>query len=306
MERCSYFIQDKALFGSFPSQETVLHLEEQGVRCFIDLTDSDESKTTPYVTKYKYIKYPIVDRKIPKDWKSFAQLVVKICQVIHTLGTGEKVYVHCKGGHGRSGIMVACIFCHYYGLNPDEALKQTSKCHSNRPEMREKWRKLGSPQGKRQKDFVHTFFRPLKFIRPESHGYTIGMHNMSSHPVTIPNVGTFPNAQLAFQYFRDPGNKEFVENLFRGKYCQNLLNEQNRDWEEHKVEYMYKVLQYKFEQHEELRRNLMNTGLRPLVKGSHDIYWGDGGNGQGKNIHGKLLNKLRSQFLLEEFHEVYN
>jgi hypothetical protein len=305
MERCSYFIQNKALFGSFPSQETVLHLEEQGVRCFIDLTDSDESKTTPYVTKYRYIKYPIVDRKIPQDWKSFAQLVVKICQVIHNLGEGEKVYVHCKGGHGRSGIMVACIFCHYYGLNPDEALRQTSKCHSNRPQMREKWRKLGSPQGKRQKDFVHRFFRPLRFIKAEMTGYTMGMHNLSSHSVSIPNIGTFPNAQLAFQYFRDPHNKEYVENLLNGKYCQELLKEHNRDWEENKVDYMYKVLQYKFSQHGDIRQNLLNTGLRPLVKISHDIFWGDGGNNQGKNIQGKLLNKLRRELLLEEFDQVY-
>ena len=44
MERCSYFIQNKALFGSFPTQEVVHILEELGVRCFIDLTNSDESK----------------------------------------------------------------------------------------------------------------------------------------------------------------------------------------------------------------------------------------------------------------------
>jgi len=306
MERCSYFIQDKALFGSFPTQEAVQVLEELGVRCFIDLTNTEETKTTPYNTKYKYIKYPIVDRKIPEDWKSFAQLVVKICQVIHNLDRDEKVYIHCKGGHGRSGILVACIFCHYYNLCPDEALKQTAKCHSNRPEMREKWRKLGSPQGKKQKDFVYRFFRSLKFSSPETTGYTMGMHNLSHHTVAIPEVGSFANAQLAFQYYRDPSNKQYVENLLNGKYCPELLNGNNRDWEEKKVEYMYKVLEIKFSEHADIRKNLLNTGLRPLVKMSHDTFWGDGGNGQGKNIQGKLLNKLRSKFLLDEFHEMYN
>lgn len=306
MERCSYFIQDKALFGSFPTQEAVHVLEELGVRCFIDLTNSDESKTTPYITKYRYIKYPIVDRKIPEDWKSFAQLVVKICHIIHNLVEGEKVYVHCKGGHGRSGIFVACIFCHYYSLNSDESLRQTAKCHSNRPQMREKWRKLGSPQGKKQKDFVHRFFRPLKITKPEITGYTMGMHNLTDYSVTIPNVGIFQNLQLAFQYYRAPHNTKYVENLLKGKFCQELLDGHNRDWEENKVNYMYKVLEYKFRQHDDIRRNLMNTGLRPLVKVSQDMFWGDGGNGHGKNIHGKLLNKLRSIFLLEEFHQVYN
>lgn len=302
MERCSYFIEDKALFGSFPTQQDVLFLEEMGVRCFVDLTRRDESKTTPYKTEYLYINYPIIDRKIPEDWKSFAKLVIRVCYIIRNLRQNEKIYVHCKGGHGRSGILVASIFCQYYGLSTEEALKQTAKCHARRPEMRDKWRKLGSPQGVRQKDFVHRFFRPLRFSKPEIGGYTIGMHNLSDYTVTIPNVGQFSNAQLAFQYFREPNNKEYVENLLKGKYCQELLTEHNRDWEENKINYMYKILEYKFTQHNVLRENLINTGLRPFVKLSHDAFWGDGGNGQGKNIQGKLLNKLRVKFLCEELY----
>jgi hypothetical protein len=134
----------------------------------------------------------------------------------------------------------------------------------------------------------------------------MGMHNSSNHPVSIPDVGVFANAQLAFQYFREPENVEYVQSLLHGKYSQELLEGENKDWEENKIEYMYKVLEYKFRQNEELKKNLMNTGLRPLIKVSHDSYWGDGFNGHGKNIHGKLLVKLRSVFLLEDFYQVYN
>jgi hypothetical protein len=35
MERSSYFIKDKALFGSYPTQESVEELEKEGVRYFI-------------------------------------------------------------------------------------------------------------------------------------------------------------------------------------------------------------------------------------------------------------------------------
>jgi predicted NAD-dependent protein-ADP-ribosyltransferase YbiA (DUF1768 family) len=302
MERCSYFIPDKALFGSFPEQKTVDELEELGVRYFIDLTCDEEQKTTPYKTKYVYIKYPIRDRDIPEDWKSFAQLIVKICHILKNLETKEKIYINCRGGHGRSGILVACILSYYYEITPDEALRQTSRYHSNRPVMRDKWRKLGSPQGKRQKDFVHRFFRSLKFSNPETTGFTIGMSNFSSHKVTIPNVGTFPNAHMAFQAYRDIHNIEYIKKLIQGNFCPDDIKEHNRDWEEHKIEYMYKVLEYKFLQHPELRLNLMNTGLRPLIKISQDAFWGDGGNGQGRNVHGKLLNKLRARFLYEDFH----
>jgi len=300
MERYSYFIQDKALFGSFPTQEQVNILEEHGVRCFIDLTSTDECKTTPYITRYKYIKYPIPDRKIPEDWKSFAQLVVEICNIIKALDNGKKIVIHCKGGHGRSGVLVACILAHFHGIPAEEALRQTNHYHSKRQEMREKWRKIGSPQGKKQKDFVHKFFRPLRYGKTE-HENILGFDNTTPHPVTIPGVGTFANAFLAFQAYRAPNNKEYINKLLNGQLCPEYVTEHTREWEEKKIHYMAKVLEYKFRQHDELRNNLVNTGLRPLTKCSPDTFWSDGGNKQGKNIHGRLMSKLRAQFLHEEF-----
>jgi protein-tyrosine phosphatase/predicted NAD-dependent protein-ADP-ribosyltransferase YbiA (DUF1768 family) len=302
MERCSYFIPEKALFGSFPEQKIVEQLEDLGVRYFIDLTYDHEEKTVPYKTKYVYIKYPILDRNIPEDWKSFSQLIIKIYHILRNLKPTEKIYVNCRGGHGRSGILVACILCYYYEISPEESLKQTSKYHSNRPIMRDKWRKIGSPQGKRQKDFVFKFFRPLKFNKPENIGFTAGMSNLTNHTVTIPDVGTFPNAHTAFQAYRDINNKEYIQKLITGTFSPEDINENNMHWEDHKVDYMYKVLRYKFLEHQDLYTNLINTGLRPLVKISQDSFWGDAGNCQGMNVHGKLLSRLRSEFLYEEFH----
>ena len=67
MDRSSYFIKDRAMFGSFPTQEAVEELEEEGVRFFINLTHDDEKKITPYTTKYTQILFPIIDRQVPKD-----------------------------------------------------------------------------------------------------------------------------------------------------------------------------------------------------------------------------------------------
>jgi len=301
MERCSYFIKDKALFGSFPTQASVERLEEHGVRCFVDLTGFEERKTIPYRTKYKYIKYPILDHTTPKNWKTFAQLILQICKQIRELGKKEYIYIHCKGGHGRAGIVVACTLCHYYNISPEEALKITTRCHSKRPEMREKWRKLGSPQGKRQKDFVLKFFRSLRYDnRLILHGYAQGMSNHSPHSVDIPEVGLFPTAHHALQSFRSPSNSEYIEKLKQGIYDPSCIDHQKREWETHKVQHMYRILNLKFTQHANLRKNLINTGLRPLIKVSKDSFWGDGGNGQGKNMHGRILAQLRTKFLDEE------
>ena len=73
------------------------------------------------------------------------------------------------------------------------------------------------------------------------------------------------------------------------------------DWESVKEDVMYKALQAKFTQHEKLRRKLLETGDRELIEHSpHDSYWGDGGNGMGKNRLGELLMKLRREMKEKE------
>jgi ribA/ribD-fused uncharacterized protein len=66
------------------------------------------------------------------------------------------------------------------------------------------------------------------------------------------------------------------------------------DWEGVKEDIMFKALQAKFTQHEKLKQMLVGTKDRVLVERSpYDSYWGDGGNGTGKNRLGILLMKLR-------------
>ena len=57
---------------------------------------------------------------------------------------------------------------------------------------------------------------------------------------------------------------------------------------------MFKALQAKFTQHKDLKELLLSTKNRELVEHSpFDSYWGDGGDGLGKNKLGILLMKLR-------------
>lgn len=297
MERCSYFIPNKALFGGFPTQEEVKNLEEIGVRYFIDLTLPNESKTIPYSTNFTCIKYPILDRNFPRDWKSFAKLILEICKILDSLKENEKVYIHCKGGHGRSGVLVACILCQYFHLKPEDALNETSKSHFTRPIMKYKHRIMGSPHRKGQREFVHKFFRPLLFDKPVETGFTFGFSNISHHKVST-EFGTFPNAQLAFQAYRCQDD-EYLHKLREGEFCPELIHEkETKEFEEKKVEYMYKVLKNKFDQHPILKIGLMNTGLRPIIKISQDSFWGNGNLGNGHNMLGKLLCRLRNEYLI--------
>lgn len=69
-----------------------------------------------------------------------------------------------------------------------------------------------------------------------------------------------------------------------------------RDWEKVKVSIMRDALLAKFQQHEDLRAALLATGDAKLVEHTErDAYWGDGGDGSGKNMLGRLLMEVRSR-----------
>jgi N-glycosidase YbiA len=63
-----------------------------------------------------------------------------------------------------------------------------------------------------------------------------------------------------------------------------------RNWESVKVAVMRAAVLAKLTQHEELRTLLLATGAARLVEHTeNDDYWGDGGDGRGKNMLGRIL-----------------
>ena len=73
-----------------------------------------------------------------------------------------------------------------------------------------------------------------------------------------------------------------------------------RDWESVKESVMLEALRAKFTQHEDLQAILLGTGDAVLVEHTaNDAYWGDGGDGSGKNRLGRLLMQVRDELRAE-------
>lgn len=67
-------------------------------------------------------------------------------------------------------------------------------------------------------------------------------------------------------------------------------------WVEVKEEIMLEGLRAKFGQHPDLRERLLATEERQLVEHTeHDAYWGDAGDGTGRNRLGALLMRVRAE-----------
>jgi ribA/ribD-fused uncharacterized protein len=72
------------------------------------------------------------------------------------------------------------------------------------------------------------------------------------------------------------------------------------DWESVKDDVMRKAVRAKFTQHAELRAQLLGTGDAKIVEHTeNDSYWGDGGDGSGKNMLGLILMEVRERLRRE-------
>ena len=69
-----------------------------------------------------------------------------------------------------------------------------------------------------------------------------------------------------------------------------------KDWEEVKDRIMEEIVTAKFSQNAELKELLLSTGDKLIVEHTvNDSYWGDAGDGSGKNMLGQILMKVRGE-----------
>jgi ribA/ribD-fused uncharacterized protein len=74
-----------------------------------------------------------------------------------------------------------------------------------------------------------------------------------------------------------------------------------RDWESVKDQVMLEAVRAKFSQHDDLRALLLGTGDAVLVeRAANDSYWGDGGDGSGRNRLGQILMSVRDELRAAE------
>ena len=147
-----WVIAGRFLAGEYPGArdqaeagEKIAAFRRAGITAFIDLTEPHE--LAPYEplllnTGAEYHRFPIRDVSVPRDARHMHDILNAIDAA---LAAGRSVYVHCWGGIGRTGTVVAC-WLQRHGRSPDEALLElarywqtVAKCHrrSHTPETDE-------------------------------------------------------------------------------------------------------------------------------------------------------------------------
>lgn len=129
--------------------------------------------------------------------------------------------------------------------------------------------------------------------------------NFSPHSFVVENI-FYPTSEHYFQSKKFAGTKyeEEVrsctspgEAARMGRSRQLPLRE---DWERVKDRVMYEAVLAKFSQNRECNEVLLATLDHTLTEHTgQDSYWGDGGDGSGKNMLGIILMKVRSELKKE-------
>lgn len=125
--------------------------------------------------------------------------------------------------------------------------------------------------------------------------------NFAAFPITLKGVA-WPTAEHYFQAqkFAGTSHEEEVRIADSPMTCAKMGRERSRplrpDWESVKDDIMREAVLAKFQQHPKLLSLLLSTGNAALVEHTkNDSYWGDGGDGSGKNMLGRILEEIRQQ-----------
>lgn len=253
-------------FGAYPSPECIEHLVDQKFDYLVNLTVYQEKNLNAYEKPpITVLYYPIKDNNVPHNWENFSYLVVWLCKLLEE---GKRIFIHCKGGHGRSCLLVTCII--YYlsdHMNAREAIEHTVHIHNQRTDMSIRWKGIKSPFSKSQYIFLYKFLNPICILKSYNTGYQAGFSGSSLFEIETED-GVFSNLDAAFQALR--GN---IDNEF---------------------ETMLKLTWIKFNRYSELQQNLLITGIRKIYDYSRYAFKG--------NLIGRCLMNVREQYLLDCFH----
>ncbi|MEM6856150.1 MAG: NADAR family protein [Planctomycetota bacterium] len=130
--------------------------------------------------------------------------------------------------------------------------------------------------------------------------------NFARYPILL-NKKRWPTVEHYFQAqkFDDSQSREQIRKANSPSIAARLGRDRKkklrRDWESRKVKVMRDAVEAKFRQHDELGQLLVSTGEAKLVEHTeNDSYWGDGGDGSGKNMLGRILMDVRQLLVLDQ------
>ena len=156
LRNCYWVLPGELLAGEHPggstpeaTRERLRRLLGAGIDCFVDLTHAGElaGYDVQLPLNVEYIRKPIRDHGIPDDRARMGEIL----DALHdALRAGRHVYVHCRAGIGRTGMVVGCLLVER-GMPGEAALHELNRLWQQ-SERAKAW--VSVPETQEQTDYV--------------------------------------------------------------------------------------------------------------------------------------------------------
>jgi len=277
-------------FGPYPTQSIINKiLATYPDILIVNLTQDVEIIEGYSAPASHLLSYPIKDNNIPLG-ADFAPFIARIARC-------ERLFIHCKGGHGRSSMVAACVLCYKFKYEPEKALGIVMRAHRERNILSQRWREKALCMRLCQRNFVYDSFLPIYIKRVYKRGSYNGLNACSLYPILYGGI-KFQCAEILFQALKDFENKDYVDKLLainpRFVYLAKNIGEEHyiaaeEDWIERRHEIMKFVYSLKLQQHPYIKEYLLSTRLAPIIDISRNRHY--------DNLIGCVLSELRDEFL---------
>lgn len=213
--------KDKLYFGPFPNQIMIDKLLEEKFDIIVNLTMEDESVFIKEDSSYKiqkknYISYPIGDNDIPICNISYCLFISNIKKLYEE---GKKIYIHCRGGHGRSGMVSTSLLITLKTENSiKDIIEEVNNSHKNRVILRSKWKNKSMPFNYTQYLFLIKIHKNIYInIQNKYYGWLIFNENINYKDQKFYNIYEF----FTNQNFSIEEKYSFLNNYFNHKIYSN-------------------------------------------------------------------------------------
>jgi len=130
------WIDDKVLLGAVPARRHIRELADLGITAIINLCD----EFSGYCDEIKHcgmsqLHLPIVDYHCP----DLGTLERGVEFLLDRAASGQKTYLHCKAGQGRSATLALCYLIAAYQLPPGDAYTRLKTARPNVNRRLDRW-----------------------------------------------------------------------------------------------------------------------------------------------------------------------
>lgn len=159
----SYKVNDWLWAGEYPGDKNedaakakIADFKTFGITHFIDLTEEGELKPyKPFLdSDMTHYRFPIIDQFIPRNTEGVCQLIDEIIS-IHKETPEAKFYIHCWGGVGRTGTIVACFLARTHHLGYEDAVSKLKHLFNDCPKSAYRV----TPENDKQLKFIERFIK---------------------------------------------------------------------------------------------------------------------------------------------------